>query len=87
MNQPAPTIQSVPSGELQLTPEFRSKPIRMTVFADVPFIIQHELNRVPAGWLVIDTTEPVDVWRSGVMDIETLELTADRDADITLVLL
>ena len=86
MNEPA-TTQFPVSSDLQLTPEFHSKPIRITVVANEPFTINHELNRVPAGWLVIDTTALVEVWRSGVMDTNTLELTADKNADITLALL
>lgn len=73
--------------ELELTPEFRTKPFPMTVKAMEPFIIEHELGRVPAGWLVIDANHAVDVWRSGAMDTQVLELTANQDADITLVLL
>lgn len=87
MTEPVPLIQPIPGGELQLTPQFRSKPIRMNVVADEPFVIMHELNRIPAGWLLVDTTAAINVWRSGVMDTEKLELTADQDADITLVLL
>ncbi len=86
LNKAAPAQFPV-SSDLQLTPEFRSKPIRLTVTADEPFTINHELNRAPAGWLIIDTTVPVDVWRSGAMDTSTLELTADQDAELTLVLL
>ncbi len=85
MNQPA----NYPSQEteLKLTPRFRSKPIPLSVKAMEPFTLQHELGRVPAGWLVIDTSSVVNVWRSGVMDTTQLILTADQDADITLVLL
>ena len=72
---------------LELTPDFHSKPIRLTVTAQQPVILKHELNRVPAGWLVVDANTAVGVWRSGDMTINQLELTADKDADITLVLL
>ena len=75
------------SEELELTPEFRTKPFKITTKAMEPFVIEHELGRVPAGWLVIDCDHAVDVWRSGVMDGSKLELTANQDAEITLVLL
>jgi hypothetical protein len=73
--------------DLQLTPEFRTKPIRIVATAMEPIEIKHELNRIPAGWVLIDTTAPVNIWRSGVMDVNSLELTVDQDANITLVLL
>ena len=73
--------------DLELTPEFRTKPIPLTVKAMEPFTITHELGRTPAGWLVIDCDHATDVWRSGAMDTEKLELTANQDAEITLVLL
>ena len=68
-------------------PEFRSRPFNVTVTAMEQFRIPHEMGRVPAGWLVIDANHAVDVWRSGAMDTQVLELTANQDADITLVLL
>ena len=68
-------------------PEISTRPVHLSVWAMQPFTIQHELGRVPAGWLIIDVTDAVQVWRSGVMDTNTLELTADQDAEITLVLL
>ena len=73
--------------ELLLTPTIRSRPIRISAIADVPFILNHELGRVPAGWLVIDSTEFVTLRRSGTMDSNRLELTADQDSELTLVLL
>lgn len=68
-------------------PEITTRPIQLSVTAMEPFVIEHELGRVPAGWLVIDCDHAVDVWRSGVMDGSTLELTANQDAEISLVLL
>ncbi len=68
-------------------PEITTRPIQLTVTAMDPFVIEHELGRVPAGWLVIDCNHAVDVWRSGVMDSRKLELMANQDAEITLVLL
>ncbi len=68
-------------------PEITTRPIQLTVTAMEPFVIEHELGRVPAGWLVIDCDHATDVWRSGVMDRWKLELTANQDAEITLVLL
>ncbi len=73
--------------ELELTPEIRSKPIPIKAFANVGFTIKHELGRVPAGWLVIDCNRAVNVWRNGVMDTETIQLIADQDAELTLILL
>lgn len=75
------------SEELELTPGIRSKPIPIKALANVPFIINHELGRIPAGWLVIDNNCSVNVWRTGVMDIETIKLVTDQDAELTLVLL
>lgn len=75
------------SDKLQLTPDFRTKPIHITVIAMKPFTLNHELGRVPAGWVVIDSTGMTKVWRSGVMDRNQLELTADKDSDISVVLL
>ena len=72
---------------LELTPEFRTKPFEVSVKAMEPFVIEHELGRVPAGWLVINCNHATDVWRSGEMNTSILELTANQDADITLVLL
>lgn len=72
---------------LELTPSIRSKPIKIDVTAHRPFLIEHELNCIPAGWLVIDQTAPTNIWRSGPIDKDTLTLTADQDAEITLVLL
>ena len=72
---------------LELTPEFRTKPFKITVKAMTPYVIEHELGRVPAGWLMIDCDHATDVWRSGEMNTQTLELTANQDAEITLVLL
>lgn len=68
-------------------PDITTRPIELTVWAMQPFIIEHGLGRVPAGWLVIDCDHATDVWRSGVMDNKQLELTANQDAEITLVLL
>ena len=68
-------------------PEITTRPIKLTVKAMEPFVIEHELGRVPAGWLVIDCDHATDMWRSGVMNSKTLELTANQDAEITLVLL
>ena len=68
-------------------PEITTRPVQLSVKAMEPFVIEHELGRVPAGWLVIDCNHATDVWRSGVMDKSILELTASQDADITLVLL
>ena len=73
--------------ELQLTPTIRSRPIRVSAVAGEPFILNHELGRIPAGWLVIDTDEFVMLRRSGAMDSNRLELTADQDSELTLVLL
>ncbi len=75
------------SEELELTPGIRSRPIPVQTIANQKFMIQHELGRVPAGWLVIDSNRLVNVWRSGVMDSKSIELTADQDAEINLVLL
>ena len=71
----------------QILPEFRSRPVTISVTAMEPFTITHEMGRVPAGWLVIDCDHATDVWRSGAMDKRILELTANQDAEITLVLL
>lgn len=68
-------------------PEITTRPIRLSVTAMEPFVIEHELGRVPAGWLVIDCNHATDVWRSGVMDSSKLELTANQDAEIVLVIL
>ena len=87
MTEPAYIVQPAPSAELQLTPEIRSKPIRLRVTAAESFTLNHELGRVPAGWLVIDTNTAVNVYRSGEMNTSLIELTADQDAEITLVLL
>lgn len=73
--------------ELELTPGIRSRPIPVKVIANQKFTIQHELGRVPAGWLVIDCNRPAIVWRSGAMNTKSIELTADEDAELTLVLL
>ena len=73
--------------ELELNPGIRSKPISLKVLANQRVIIKHELGRVPAGWLVIDSNRVVNVWRSGPMDKKVIELIADQNADITLVLL
>lgn len=75
------------SEELELTPGIRSKPIAIKALANSPFTINHELGRIPAGWLVIDCNRSVNVWRSGVVDIETIKLVTDQDAELTLVLL
>ncbi len=71
----------------QHLPEITTRPISLQVKRMEPATIEHDLGRTPAGWLVIDTTVPVDIWRSGAMDTSTLELTADQDAELTLVLL
>lgn len=73
--------------DLDLALSFKTKPIHLVVKANHEIVIQHELNRVPAGWLMIDSTAPVNIWRSGAMNKTVLELTADQDADIILVLL
>lgn len=73
--------------ELELTPGIRSKPITLKTIANQKFTIRHELGRVPAGWLVIDCNRQLSVWRSGPMDTKTIELMADQDAEMTLVLL
>ena len=75
------------SEELELTPGIRSKPIPIKAVANVAFTINHELGRNPAGWLVIDSNCSVNVWRIGVMDIETITLVTDQDAELTFVLL
>lgn len=75
------------SNELELTPGIRSKPIPIKTLANVPFTINHELGRIPAGWLVIDCNRSVNVWRTGVVDIESIKLVTDHDAELTLVLL
>ena len=72
---------------LQHLPSISTRPVHWIVHANEPFTIRHEMGRVPAGWLVIDTTAAVNVWRSGEMNTSLIELTADQDADITLVLL
>ena len=71
----------------QHLPSIITRPIRWIVHANEPFTIRHELGRVPAGWLVIDTNTAVNVYRSGEMNTSLIELTADQDAEITLVLL
>ena len=73
--------------DLELIPTIRSKPISLKVLANQRVTIKHELGRVPAGWLVIDSNRVVNVWRSGPMDKKAIELIADQNADITLVLL
>ena len=73
--------------DLELTPNIRSKPIFIKASANVPFTIHHELGRVPAGWLVIDCNRSVNVWRTGVVDIETIKLVTDQDAELKVVLL
>ena len=73
--------------DLELIPTIRSKPISLKVLANQRVIINHELGRIPAGWLVIDSNRVVNVWRSGLMDKKAIELIADQNADITLVLL
>lgn len=73
--------------ELELTPGIRSKPIPVKTIANQKFTIEHDLGRVPAGWLVIDSNRLVNVWRNGKMDTSIIELTADQDAEINLVLL
>lgn len=73
--------------DLELIPQIRSKPISLKVLANQRVTIKHELGRVPAGWLVIDSNRVVNVWRSGPMDKKAIELIADQNADITLVLL
>ncbi len=73
--------------ELELTPGIRSKPITVKTIANQRFTIKHELGRVPAGWLVIDCNRAANVWRSGAMNKESIELIADQDAELTLVLL
>lgn len=73
--------------ELELTPGIRSKPLDVKTIANQPFTLQHELGRVPAGFLVIDCNRQVNVWRNGIMDTSSIKLMADQDADITLVLL
>ena len=75
------------TSELELIPKIRSKPISLKMLANQRVIIKHELGRVPAGWLVIDCNRTVNVWRSGPMDKKAIELIADQNADITLVLL
>ena len=80
-------VQLNTANKLELIPEFRSKPIRLTVTANKPFIIEHEMGRAPAGWLVVDRLQVVNIWRSGVMDTNKIELTADQDADVSIVLL
>lgn len=73
--------------DLELVPSIRSKPIEVKAIVDQPFTIKHELNRVPAGWFVVDTTGPVNLWRSGEMNTQTLTLTADQTVKLTLLLL
>lgn len=80
-------VQLNATNRLELTPEFRSKPIRLTVTANEPFTIEHEMGRAPAGWLVVDSQQVVNIWRSGVMDTNKVELTADQDAEVSIVLL
>lgn len=75
------------TSELELIPKICSKPISLKVLANQRVIIKHELGRVPAGWLVIDSNRVVNVWRSGPMNKKAIELIADQNADITLVLL
>lgn len=73
--------------ELELTPGIRSKPIPVKTITNQRFTIKHELGRVPAGWLVIDCNRACNIWRSGTMNTESIELIADQNAELTLVLL
>ena len=68
-------------------PEFSTRRIDISIRANTPFIIEHALNRLANGWLIVDTDAPVKVWRSGKNTTELLELTADRDANIGIVIL
>ena len=68
-------------------PEITTRPIRLSVRAMKKFVIEHELGRLPVGWLVVDCNHGVSVWRSGVMDSRRLELMADQDAEVSIVLL
>ena len=68
-------------------PEFSTRRIDISIRANTPFIIEHALNRLANGWLVVDTDAPVTIWRSGKNTTDLLELTADRDANIGIVIL
>ena len=68
-------------------PEFSTRRIDISIRANTPFIIEHALNRLANGWLVVDTDAPVMIWRSGKNTTDLLELTADRDANIGIVIL
>ncbi len=74
----------------QHLPEISSRPVTFEVTEDDDEItVKHDLGRVPAGWLVIDSTEPYGIWRSGAMDKEKIVLTVDAEAgtQITVVVL
>ena len=73
--------------ELELVPAIRSKPIEVKAIANQPFVIKHELNRIPSGWFVIDKTRIVNIWRSGEINTKTLTLTADQTVKLTILLL
>ncbi|PJE79282.1 hypothetical protein CI610_01747 [invertebrate metagenome] len=70
-----------------LLPKVATKAITLDVKADKPFQIKHDLGRLPDGWLVIDQDNPVTVWRTGIKDTSVIQLIADNDARISLVLL
>lgn len=70
-----------------LLPEISTNRIVIDAKSGHQFGITHELGRKPQGWLVIDQDKPANVWRSGAMDKTLLELTADQDVTLVLVIL
>jgi hypothetical protein len=48
-------------------------------------VINHRLDRVPQGWLVVDTTAAVSIYRAAPMNLLTLTLNASAPSTVSLL--
>ena len=72
---------------MSILPSIKTRVIRLDVKANQPFVVEHNMGREVEGWLIVDVTAPVKVWRSGTSTKEILELCADKACSLALVLL